>query len=91
MIARLLTLPASISERASGIEQGTMSTPPATMSCRPGAAPLEGTQGAAAGSTFRSFSMPASARCQMPPWPVPEALCLPGLALIASTRSLTVL
>ena len=45
MIARLLTLPASISERASGIEQGTMSTPPATRSCSPGAAPFEGTHG----------------------------------------------
>ena len=27
----------------------------------------------------------------MPPWPVPEALNLPGLALIAATRSLTFL
>ena len=37
--ARLLTLPASISERASGSEHGTTSTPPATRSCSPGAAP----------------------------------------------------
>src|SRR2546428_9010595 len=43
--ARLLTLPASISERASGSEQGTISTPPATRSCRPGARPLDGTHG----------------------------------------------
>src|SRR6267142_91052 len=49
--ARLLTLPASISERASGREQGATSTPPATRSCNPGAAPFEGTPGAAAGST----------------------------------------
>ena len=34
------TLPASISERASGSEHGTNSTPPATRSCSPGAAPL---------------------------------------------------
>ena len=27
----------------------------------------------------------------MPPWPVPEALNLPGLALIAATRSLAFL
>ena len=36
-----------------------------------------------------SCSMPAIARCQMPPWPVPDALSLPGFALIAATRSLT--
>ena len=35
--------------------------------------------------------MPAIARCQMPPWPVPEALSLPGFALIASTSSFAVL
>ena len=91
MIARLLTLPASISERASGSEHGAISTPPATMSCRPGAAPLLGTQGTAAGSIFWSRSRPAMARCQMPPCPVPEALNLPGLALIAASRSCTVL
>src|SRR5438445_11775885 len=89
--ARLLTLPASISERASGSEQGTISTPPATRSCRPGAAPLDGTHGTLAGSTFRSCSMPATARCQIPPWPVPDALNLPGLAFIAATSSLTFL
>src|SRR5512132_3400802 len=49
--ARLLTLPASISERASGSEHGTTSTPPATRSCSPGAAPFDGTHGAPAGST----------------------------------------
>src|SRR4051812_14686590 len=89
--ARLLTLPASINERASGNEHGTTSTPPATRSCSPGAAPFDGTHGAAAGSTLRSFSMPAIARCQMPPWPVPDALNLPGFALIAATRSFAVL
>src|SRR5438105_9135503 len=88
-IASDFTLPASISERASGIEHGTMSTPPATRSCKPGAAPLDGTHGAAAGSIFRSCSNPAIARCQIPPWPVPEALYLPGLAFTASTTSLT--
>ena len=35
---------------------------------------------------------PTSARCQMPPWPVPEALNLPGgAALMASASSFTVL
>ena len=86
------TLPASIRLRASGSEQGTNSTPPAARSCRPGAAPLLGTQGTLAGSIFRSLSMPASARCQMPPWPVPEALNLPGgAALIAVSTSAMVL
>jgi hypothetical protein len=33
--------------------------------------------------------MPAIARCQMPPWPVPEAFSLPaGLALMAAMASL---
>src|SRR2546430_10510452 len=91
MTARLLTLPASINERASGSEQGAISTPPATRSCNPGAAPLDGIHGAADGSTFISCSMPAIARCQMPPCPVPEALNLPGLALMAATSSLTFL
>src|SRR5262249_51643487 len=80
MIARLLTLRASTSDRAAGSEQGTISPPPATRSCNPGAAPFDGTHGAAAGSTLRSCSMPAIARCQMPPCPVPEALNLPGFA-----------
>ena len=31
------------------------------------------------------------AKCQMPPCPVPEALNLPGLALMAANNSLTVL
>jgi hypothetical protein len=85
------TLPASISERASGSEHGTNSTPPATRSCRPGAAPLDGTHGTVAGSTLASRSQPASARCQMPPCPVPEALNLPGLALMAASASAMVL
>jgi tripartite-type tricarboxylate transporter receptor subunit TctC len=54
-----------------------------------GAAPLDGTQGSAAGSMPWSLSSPAIARCQMPPWPVPEALSLPGFALIAASRSFT--
>src|SRR4029453_13305716 len=85
--ARLFTLPASISERASGSDTGAICTPPATRSCSPGAAPFDGTHGTLAGSTLRSFSMPAMARCQMPPWPVPDAFILPGLALIADRRS----
>ena len=47
------TRPASISDRASGTEQGTMSTPPATRSCRPGAAPWLGTHGDGAGVDAR--------------------------------------
>src|SRR5688572_1775238 len=85
------TLPASISERASGSEHGTNSTPPATRSCSPGAAPLDGTHGTDAGSTLASCSQPASARCQMPPCPVPDALNLPGLALMAASTSAMVL
>src|SRR6267143_388703 len=89
MIASARALPASIIGRASGIEHGTTSTPPAIMSCMPGAAPFDGTQGSAFGSMPCSFSRPAIARCQMPPWPVPEAFIFPGLALIAARRSLT--
>src|SRR4029453_18452464 len=85
--ARLLTLPASMRERASGSDTGAICTPPATRSCSPGAAPLDGTHGTLAGSTFRSCSMPASARCQIPPCPVPDAFILPGLALMAATNS----
>src|SRR2546425_2957237 len=87
MMASARTLPASIIERASGIEQGTTSTPPATRSCSPGAAPFEGTHGSAVGSTPWSLSSPAIARCQMPPCPVPEAFIFPGVALIAAIRS----
>ena len=45
-----------------------------------GAAPFDGTHGTASGLMFIACSQPASATCQMPPWPVPEALSLPGLA-----------
>src|SRR5438105_15578624 len=65
-IASERTLPASIKARASGIEHGTMSTPPATRSCKPGAAPFDGTHGTALGSILRSFKRPANASCQMP-------------------------
>ena len=75
--------------RASTTEQVTMSTPPrpvpAGRARRPARDPRRGV-----GSMPASFSMPASARCQMPPCPVPEALCLPGLALTASRTSLAV-
>ena len=81
-------MPASISERASGSDTGAICTPPATISCSPGAAPFDGTHGTLAGSIFMSRSMPAIARCQMPPCPVPDALNLPGFALIAATSSL---
>src|SRR5437762_8378825 len=90
-IASDRTLPASINPRASGIEHGTISTPPATRSCNPGAAPFDGTHGTAFGSIFRSLSNPANASCQMPPCPVPDAFSLPGFARMASSTSLTVL
>ena len=68
-----------------------MSTPPATRSCIAGAAPFEGTHGIVVGAILRSSIRPASARCQIPPCPVPEAFSLPGLALAASSASFTVL
>jgi len=89
MMASARALPESIMARASGIEQGTTSTPPATMSCMPGAAPLDGTHGRAFGSMPCCFSRPAMARCQMPPCPVPEAFIFPGFALMAANRSFT--
>src|SRR6218665_136265 len=79
-------LPASISGRASGSDAATMSTPPAARSTSAGAGPLDGTQRTATVSSFRSLSMPARLRCQMPPWPVPEALRLPGAAFTAFGR-----
>ena len=56
----------------------------------PGAAPCDGTHGSAEGSMplffqkARDGEMPDAA-----PWPVPEALSLPGFALIAASRSFT--
>ena len=91
MMASARTLPASISARASGREQVTNSTPPAIRSFKPGAAPWEGTHGDASAGIRFELSMPASAKCQMPPWPVPLDLYLPGLFLIAVKTSLTVL
>ena len=54
-----------------------------------GAAPCDGTHGRAFGSMPCSRRSPAIARCQIPPWPVPEALSLPGFALMAASRSFT--
>ncbi len=65
-----------------------MSTPPATMSVRPGAAPWLGTHVTWLGSTPSDISQPARPTCQMPPWPVPDALKVPaGSFLIAVSRS----
>ncbi len=89
MMARERARPASMMARASGTEQVTMSTPPAARSCMAGAAPFEGTQRTWSAARPMAPSQPASARCQMPPWPVPEALNCPGReALIASARAL---
>ncbi len=68
-----------------------MSTPPATMSASPGAAPWLGTHVTLFASTPSDSSQPASPRCQMPPCPVPDALNVPaGCSLIAVSRSSSV-
>src|SRR6185503_12664000 len=90
--ARLFALPASMIARASGTEQVVRSRPPAARSCMAGAAPFEGTQATWFGASPNACIQPTSARCQIPPWPVPDAFILPaGAALIASANSLTVL
>src|SRR6185436_16114711 len=86
---RLLTLPALISARASGREHETKSMPSAARSVNAVAAPVLGTHPTELGSALSECSMPAMARCQLPPCPVPDAFNLPGLALMASTRSLS--
>ena len=92
MMARLRALPASMMARASGTEQVVRSRPPAARSCIAGAAPFDGTQATWFGASPIACIQPTSARCQMPPWPVPEALNLPaGAALMASASSFTVL
>src|ERR1044071_4627737 len=90
--ARQRALPASIIARASGTEQVVMSRPLAARSCIAGAAPFDGTHATWLAGRPIACIQPTSARCQMPPWPVPDALNLPGgAALMASARSLTVL
>src|ERR1700716_4449714 len=90
--ARLRALPASMIARPSGTEQVVRSRPPAARSCIAGAAPFDGTQPTWLAGSPIAFIQPTSARCQIPPWPVPEAFILPGgAALIASASSLTVL
>src|SRR6476659_7966311 len=91
MKARLLTLPALIRARASGNEQDTKSTPSAARSVKAVAAPVLGTHFPELGATPSECSMPAIARCQLPPCPLPDAFSLPGLALISATRSLSLL
>ena len=56
-----------------------------------GAAPFDGTHGSGIRIDALLLEQAGEARCQMPPWPVPEAFSLPGLALIAASRSLAVL
>src|SRR5882757_3956176 len=92
MTASARALPASMIARASGIEHVQRSRPPAARSCIAGAAPFEGTQPTWLAGSPIAFIQPTSARCQIPPWPVPEAFILPGgAALMASASSLTVL
>src|ERR1700710_525 len=92
MMASARALPASMMARASGIEQVQRSSPPAARSCIAGAAPFEGTQPTWLAGSPIAFIQPTSARCQMPPWPVPDAFILPGgAAFMASASSLTVL
>src|ERR1041384_7038402 len=92
MIASARPVPASSVARASGVEEVQRSSPPAARSCIAGAAPFDGTQATWFAGRPIAFIQPTSARCQMPPWPVPEALNLPGgAALIASASSFTVL
>src|SRR5215468_10725351 len=79
---RLRTRPALISASASGIEHETKSTPPAARSVSAVAAPVDGTQRIELGETPSACISPASATCQLPPCPVPEAVSLFGFALI---------
>ena len=54
------------------------------------AAPVLGTHGSASIGIPAAFSIPARAMSQLPPRPVPEALALPGLALIQSSSCFAV-
>src|SRR5258705_10172323 len=88
---RLRIRPALISASASGIEHATKSTPPAARSVSAVAAPVDGTQRIEPGETPSACISPASATCQLPPCPVPEATTLFGFALICANSSLTFL
>ena len=89
--ARLRIRPALISASASGIEHATKSTPPAARSVSAVAAPVDGTQRIEVGGTPSACIRPASATCQLPPCPVPEAATLFGFALMCANNSLTFL
>jgi hypothetical protein len=89
MIASAFTLPASMSERASGIEHGDDLHAAGHEVLQPGAAPLDGHPRHGSRIEALVLEQPASARCQMPPCPVPEALNLPGFAFTAASRSFT--
>src|SRR3954465_1079773 len=92
MMASARALPPRMIARASGMEQVQRSSPPAARSCIAGAAPFDGTQPTWFAGSPIAFIQPTSARCQMPPGPVPGVFILPGgAALIASASSLTVL
>ena len=79
------------SASASGIEVETNSTPPAARSVSAVAAPVLGTQRIESGDTPSACIRPASARCQLPPCPLPDATTLFGFALMCANSSFTVL
>ena len=84
-------LSAAFIATASGIEQETNSTPPAARSVRAVAAPVAGTQRIDCGEMPSACIRPASARCQLPPCPEPDATTLFGFALMCANSSFTVL
>src|SRR5436309_787499 len=78
--------------RASGTEQVVRSRLPATRSCMAGAAPFDADHATWLAGNPIARIQPTSARCQMPPCPVPDALNFPGGApLMAFASSFTVL
>src|SRR3954453_17271477 len=78
--------------RASGTEQVVRSRLPATRSCIAGAAPFDADHETWFAGNRIACIQPTSARCQMPPCPVPDALNFPGGAtLMALLSSCTVL
>jgi hypothetical protein len=84
-------LPASISDLASGSEDAVASTPPATISCRPGAAPFEGTKVTFMGSIFWLTSNRPKPVCQDPPSGPPVEIRTVSPFFSASSRSARVL
>jgi hypothetical protein len=84
-----LTLPASISERASGIEQGTISTPPETRILQPGRRAVR--RHPRHGARIEPLVLEQAREREVPDAALPgaEALNLPGFAFTAASRSFT--